>query len=267
MENSNRHNTITLILPYGRETIHTETDDLTLNIQDFLIKYLNSDNTFNCSRIYITSSTKLISRYETVNNLIKTGFVTLEIHPTLDGGGGLIDMFMGIIKIGEFFSIIPDIIIWLGKTILWLFQFIPWFLGTFLNPMSVGKDIVGALMTIMTAILMIPIDLFFALTQYGAMTLGNMMSSIWGWDQSNLTEEDKKSNYFKDSQNCNDKKYYLGENNTVPFSVLLGTIVCPPMGVFMVYGFTGWINIFICLALTMLFYFPGLFYALLIVYN
>lgn len=267
MENSNRHNTITLILPYGRETIYTETGDLKLNILDFLIKYLNSDNTFNSSRIYITSSNKLISRYETVNNLIKTGFTTLEIHPTLDGGGGLIDMFMGIIKIGEFFAIIPDIIIWLGKTILWLLQFIPWFLGTFLNPMSVGKDIVGALMTIMTAILMIPIDLFFALTQYGAMTLGNMMSSIWGWDQSNLTEEDKTSNYFKDSQNCNDKKYYLGANNTVPFSILLGTIICPPLGVFMIYGFTGWINIFICLALTMLFYFPGLFYALLIVYN
>ena len=53
----------------------------------------------------------------------------------------------------------------------------------------------------------------------------------------------------------------------MPFSVLLGTIVCPPLGVFMEYGFTGWFNILICLALTLLFYFPGLFYALLIIYS
>jgi len=176
-------------------------------------------------------------------------------------------MFMGIIKMGEFFLIIPDIIIWLLKTVVWIVQFIPWFFKTFANPSTIAHDIVGALMTIMIAVLMVPIDLFLAFTQYGTNIVGTMMSSIWGWDQSNLTAVDKQSAYFKDSKNCRDKKCYLSQNNTVPFSVLLGTIICPPLGVFMVYGLTGWFNILICLGLTMLFYFPGLIYALLIVYN
>jgi uncharacterized membrane protein YqaE (UPF0057 family) len=31
-------------------------------------------------------------------------------------------------------------------------------------------------------------------------------------------------------------------------------------------GMTGWMNIFICALLTVLFYLPGLFYALLVIY-
>jgi uncharacterized membrane protein YqaE (UPF0057 family) len=52
----------------------------------------------------------------------------------------------------------------------------------------------------------------------------------------------------------------------VPFSIILGTIICPPIGVFMDVGLTGWFNIFICMLLTLMFYVPGLVYALLIIY-
>ncbi len=74
------------------------------------------------------------------------------------------------------------------------------------------------------------------------------------------------SNYFKGINRKKGKKCYLTNDNTVPFSILLGTILCPPIGVFMNLGITGWFNILICGILTLLYYIPGLFYALLVIY-
>ena len=261
--NRNTNYTLTIIIPSGRVEIQIDDIDYKKNLYFILYKYLgfNTD-----ADIFITSGNKLLTRYVNVKYLLDNGIKTLEIHPRIKGGG-LVDMFMGIIKIGEFFMIIPQIILWLLKTIAWSIQFIGWFFSTFLNPVTLASDFANALIAIIVAILSVPIDLFFAFVEFGANTVGTMMSSIWGWDQSNNTAEDRNSNYFKDSKICRDKKCYLTKSNTVPFSVLLGTIICPPLGVFMEYGFTGWINILICLGLTLLFYFPGLLYALLIIYN
>ena len=62
-------------------------------------------------------------------------------------------------------------------------------------------------------------------------------------------------------------KCYLTNNGKVPFSILLGTILCPPLGVFMDLGATGWLNIVLCVILTFMFYIPGLLYALFIIYS
>lgn len=96
--------------------------------------------------------------------------------------------------------------------------------------------------------------------------IGQWMQGFWGWDKSNLTKADKDSNYFRGIDRNKGKKCYITNNNKVPFSVLLGTILCPPIGVFMDMGLTGWMNILICGILTLLFYLPGLFYALLVIY-
>ena len=72
--------------------------------------------------------------------------------------------------------------------------------------------------------------------------------------------------YFRKINRSKGKKCYLTNTNTVPFSVILGTILCPPIGVFMDMGITGWLNILICILLTLLFYIPGLVYALLVIY-
>ena len=98
-------------------------------------------------------------------------------------------------------------------------------------------------------------------------TIGGWMQGFWGWDQSSLTANDMNSNYFKNINRTSGKKCYLTSSNTVPFSIILGTILCPPIGVFMDLGLTGWMNILICALLTLLFYIPGLIYALLIIYS
>ena len=96
--------------------------------------------------------------------------------------------------------------------------------------------------------------------------IGGWMQGFWGWDMSNLTKNDKESIYFKNFDRIKGRKSYLTTTNTIPFSIILGTILCPPMGVFMDMGITGWINIIICCLLTLLFYLPGLCYALMIIY-
>lgn len=96
--------------------------------------------------------------------------------------------------------------------------------------------------------------------------IGQWFQGFWGWDMSSLTKRDKQSRYFKGINTKKGKKCYLTNNGRVPFSILLGTILCPPIGVFMDLGMTGWMNIFICTLLTVLFYLPGLFYALLVIY-
>jgi len=45
----------------------------------------------------------------------------------------------------------------------------------------------------------------------------------------------------------------------------LVTFTCPPAGVFMAYGFRGWLQILICSVASLLYYFPGLAYALIII--
>ena len=87
-------------------------------------------------------------------------------------------------------------------------------------------------------------------------------------------DDDKYSENSKDSKNnlvdmkChgNGNKCYRTPDGQVPFSVIVATILLPPMGLFMEYGITGWINIIICGMLTLMFYFPGLIYALILIY-
>ncbi len=62
------------------------------------------------------------------------------------------------------------------------------------------------------------------------------------------------------------KCYTSGETCGVPYTVLFATIVMPPLGVFMELGLKGWINIFICACLTLIYYLPGLLYALILLY-
>ena len=109
-------------------------------------------------------------------------------------------------------------------------------------------------------------NVFLGLMAFVINGVGGWMQGFWGWDQSSLTKKDINSNYFKGIDRKKGKKCYLTNNNTVPFSILLGTILCPPIGVFMNLGITGWFNILICGLLTLLYYIPGLFYALLVIY-
>ena len=199
-----------------------------------------------------------------INNL---KFNNIEIIARQRGGGGLLDIFTSIIKIGDLFVMLGRGIEWLIKFTVWFLKFLMWLFIDLLNPLTLATEFFKSLMVIVITILRLPFDLLIALFAIFINTIGGWMQGFWGWDQSRLTKSDKESNYFKEINRNKGTKYYLTNSNTVPFSVILGTILCPPMGVFMEMGTSGWINIIICALLTLTFYVPGLFYALLIIYS
>lgn len=201
---------------------------------------------------------------EDIFEKLQVSQITIELIPRMKGGG-LVDMFMSIIQIGKVFILIGDFIIWLIKFVIWFVFFVIWLLKFLFVDLIV--DFYNSILVIIITVFKLPFDLLGGLIAFGMNSIGGWMSSIFGWDQSGLTKNDKNSNYFKGIDRVKGKKCYLTNSNTVPFSILLGTIICPPIGVFMDLGITGWFNILITIILTLMYYIPGLFYALLVIYS
>jgi uncharacterized membrane protein YqaE (UPF0057 family) len=165
------------------------------------------------------------------------------------------------------FIMLCKAVLWLIKLVIWLFRFIIWIFTDLLNPMNFCKEFLNGLLTVLIGLISSIFNIFITIISMSINTVGGWMQGFWGWDISNLTETDRQSNYFKNINKRKGEKCYLTNGNTVPFSIILGTILCPPIGVFMDLGLTGWINILICILLTLMYYVPGLIYALLVIYS
>ena len=182
-------------------------------------------------------------------------------------GAALKPIIAPIESIGEVFTALYKFLKWTGLFVYWCWFFAVWLFTDLLNPKHFVDDFFNTIqifvMTIFGSIFNILLQLF----KFSVNIVGGWTQGFWGWDQSSLTKADKDSNYFKKINKTNNKKCYLTNTNTIPFSIILGTVLCPPVGVFMDMGLTGWFNILICILLTLLFYVPGLIYALLIIYS
>ena len=256
-ESINNHNTsITEIIDYLK-TPNTKTPNTKTPYKHNIYNIQSNNNYY-----ILNNNGKLISKNTNIENLYNQSIYLIERQ----NGGSIIDAFMSIVKLGEFFVLIAKGIIWFIKFIAWFLQFVFWFFVDFLNPVTFCQDFFNSLMIIVIGVCKFPFDILRALFATAVNTLGGWMQGFWGWDMSGLTKNDKDSVYFKSFDRLNGQKSYLTNTNTVPFSIILGTILCPPMGVFMDMGVSGWFNILICALLTLLFYLPGLCYALLIIY-
>lgn len=190
------------------------------------------------------------------------------IGPVLDLVLMVFDPIIGpVMAIVDIFILLIKIFIWLHEFIIWLVFFVGWVFIDLLNPINFIADFVNAFTLVIYTFFSSIFEILMALLAFSTNFVGGWMQGIWGWDQSGLTKKDRDSNYFKNIDRNKGKKCYLTQSNTVPFSIILGTILCPPIGVFMELGLTGWLNILICCMLTLFFYLPGLVYALLIVYS
>ena len=232
------------------------------NLPIYNLKY-DKQNDF-----YILHNNKLISKTTNIYNYIKKNNTNNLFLTIIEKNkGGLSSIIIAVFQIAEFFVMLGKSIIWLGKLVWWLIQFLLWMVTDLLNPLNFMSEFFNSLITIVLAVCRIPVDIFMALLTFSINLMGTWMQGFWGWDQSGLTKKDRESDYFKKINKHNNKKCYLTNSNTVPFSVVLGTILCPPIGVFMDMGLTGWLNILVCIFLTLLFYIPGLVYALLVIYS
>lgn len=155
------------------------------------------------------------------------------------------------VGIGKLAMKIPEFIMLLVKIILWLFDVVIWFFKDFLNPMVWIEDVIQGVFVgfqIMLASIMDACISF--VREIVNRILGPMANGLWGDDYPN-----------KDKSKC-----YKMPDCSVPYPVLLGTIILPPFGVFMELGLKGWLNILICAMLTLAYYVPGLVYALILLY-
>jgi len=204
----------------------------------------------------------------------------LECHVKVRGGFELEDipiigqvfqlfgpLINPVVGMGNVFIFLFQLIVWFGEFIYWFIMFVIWVFSDLLNPVKLLADFWNSIVLILVTLMNTVFGVIMGLAAFVVNQIGQWMQGFWGWDESNLTKQDKDSNYFQGIDTKKGKKCYLTNNNKVPFSVLLGTILCPPLGVFMDMGLTGWMNIFICGLLTLLFYVPGLFYALLVIYS
>jgi len=252
----------------------------------------------NINQYYFIHNNKLIKHQTLVNDIIidnnynnynnnynkkniNNDFITIKCSIKCRGGfiPGLMDAVDAIVNvifkpivgpfvdIGNFFVMLLNIVIWLVMLTWWLIQFILWVVLDLLNPLNFLGDFFNTLIILVLAFCRIPVDIFMTLLSFSVNLMGTWMQGFWGWDQSGLTKNDRESKYFQNLDKNKGKKCYLTKSNTVPFSVVLGTILCPPIGVFMDMGLTGWLNIIVCIFLTLLFYIPGLVYALLVIYS
>ena len=87
-----------------------------------------------------------------------------------------------------------------------------------------------------------------------------------GDDRDDGDDDDIQNGGSLCGDNSNEPKCYNTKPGEIPMSILIATVLCPPIGVFMQYGLSYWINIIICAILSLAFYFPGLFYALILLY-
>ncbi len=205
------------------------------------------------SQYYITSRSRLISCNEDFNNYPSSVY---QIHHRVLGGG-LGDIFAGLMKLFKMIEKIPSIFQWFFGTLGWLFT-------DLLNPFLFIQDIGKAIIMVVKMVVMTVLDGFLGIVKFGVNKLFNpIVSGFWGY----VPESDKKPNANgKRNKNCNKQRCVETPGESIPLPVLLSTVILPPLGLFMELGMKGWINILMCAFLTLFFYFPGLIYALIILY-
>ena len=238
---------------------------------EYLVNIVHRNDNLNYNKendFYSLHNNKLLSKNTNIYKYIKTQntnilFLTI-IEKNKGGIGVLIFCFF---QFAKFVMMLVKCIIWLSKFVWWLIQFILWLVFDLLNPLNFMGDFFNTLVTIILTICRLPVDIFITLLSFSVNLMGTWFQGFWGWEQSGLTKNDRETKYFTNLNKNKNKKCYLTNSNTVPFSIVLGTILCPPIGVFMDMGLTGWLNIIVCIFLTLLFYIPGLVYALLIIYS
>lgn len=182
-------------------------------------------------------------------------FFEMILYPIVYPFKGILNAFLMLIK-G---------IMYLIALIMYFVKVMVWFFADFLP--SLPGDFVLVIQMFTAIIFDAFIGTAVHYTRLFVNSIGRMsIKGIMGWDNTpNENEEsDRNSDYFNNK--CSDMKCYRTPDGTVPFSVIIATILCPPVGVFMEYGVLGWFNILIAALLTLMFYFPGLIYALILLY-
>jgi uncharacterized membrane protein YqaE (UPF0057 family) len=246
--------------------INSNYDKLLNELQIFELKKNNkiliNGILINGNKTYLNKINKnIITKKNNTNS--KYNSLYIEIIPKLNGGF-IMELFSAVINIFKLLAGIPRFFMYVGRLIVWLLQFLYFILvvaaGVF------DKDgIFGLCKYIVGEIMFAPIKFIFHIIKNFVNNIGYMtIAGVMGADNVKRQDEEEPTEFH--TETAYEEKCYRTGDGLVPFSVIIATILCPPIGVYMEYGLFGWINILICALLTLAFYFPGLIYALILLY-
>lgn len=217
------------------------------------MKYKNLTN-----ELFLDINSNSNTNYNTNSNLIN-----IEVIHKLKGGF-IVDLINALIAVVKFLIIIPKIIIWFASLIIWSIKTLIYFISLTFKVLS-RDGITGLIYFLTVEICLAPIRVVFIIFKNIVNYIGKHIFGIaFGVDNRPPDNPNEHSDHFEGK--CAERKCYAAPDGTIPFTVIISTILCPPIGVFMEYGFTGWFQIMICGLLTLMFYFPGLIYALILLY-
>lgn len=220
----------------------------------------------------------LSNRYQLNHNIYWIHFDGLRyIHliPKQKGGTSFFRaIYNGIISIADVFVAITNGLITFIKGAIWFAQLIAWFFVDFLDINLLFNDLIGGVVRLTRILVIGATDIFFGIMRYIVNTLFTpIFGGVWGWENNYSNDEETKadgSNGDLVEQQCGidgNRKCFRTKEGQVPFTIIIATIFMPPLGLFMEYGLSYWINIIICMLLTVFYYLPGLIYALLMIYT
>ena len=167
-----------------------------------------------------------------------------EININYRLSGGFIDVIVeALVGIYKFMLLIPKILIWAIQFLIWLFRFAIYIIVSVFSLLQGGiSDIIKNIIKI---IIYEPINIIIKLVK-----------AIFG-DGINKNKSDDPV------YRC----YGVNEEGTIPTTVLISTMLCPPLGVFMMYGISGWLYILASAILSLVYYIPGLIFSLVLFYT
>jgi uncharacterized membrane protein YqaE (UPF0057 family) len=202
--------------------------------------------------------------FKKIKHIIKSNkILNIEIIPKIKGGF-ISELFSAVINLFNLLVGIPKFCLFVLRFVLWLIQFFIYLLWVLLKILD--KDgIIGLIKYLVTEIMLAPFKFVIQLIKKFVNNLGNVtIAALSGADNVKSPNEEEPTDFH--STTSKQEKCYRTSDGLIPFSVIIATILCPPIGVFMEYGISGWLNILFCALLTLLFYFPGLIYALILLY-
>jgi uncharacterized membrane protein YqaE (UPF0057 family) len=190
-------------------------------------------------------------------------------------GGFIIETIDAVRGMVKFMLYIPKAFIWLGRLVTWLIKTIIYLIVLTVQVLS--KDgILGLIRFLTTEIIMAPfiiVGTFLrrAVNSFGQQTVGGWLTGADNTPDDNDPDRpiDPDTDNLSSDPLCpngDGRKCYRTPDGGIPTTVIIATVLFPPAGVFMELGLHGWIQILVCLLLTFMFYFPGLIYALIVLY-
>lgn len=204
----------------------------------------------------------------------------LDVNMRLPGGGimsrifksvfkAIFSVFQPIVKplqaIADAFLLLIKAVVFIISLTVWLFKLMVWFFVQFLP--SIPLDIILLIKQLTTLLITTIIQTISQILKRIVNFVGRqtIYGISGGWDNARDSTQTSENDTDVDPKSCT-QHCYRAADGSVPFSLVVVTVLCPPAGVFMEFGMHGWLKILVCLVLTLLLYFPGLIYALILLY-